>query len=250
MTYYKVLNADGTPFHGGRGVWHLPKGKRPGKWMQPIEGKLEACANGYHLCRRGDLVQWLGPVIFEVEYKGIVVSADNKIVVRNTRLVRKLNTWTDRTARLFACDCAERVLHLYDDRSPDDRRVRNCIEIARKVANGDLPIAELAAARAAVWGAARAAAWDAAWDAGAAARAAAWDAARDAAGDAARDAAGAAGAAARDARAAAWDAGAAARDAAKAAEREWQTERLFDYLEGRAPVKQPRKGVSDARSYR
>lgn len=98
-------------------------------------------------------------------------------------VIRRFDTWSDHTARLFACDCAERVLHLYESKYPDDIRVRNCIEVARKVANGDLPVEELAAAR-----------------------------------DAARDAAWAAAAA-------------AARDA----EREWQTGRLFDYLEGRTP---------------
>ncbi len=204
MTYYKVLDADGTA-RMGTGKWHLPK-SRPGKWMPKIEGDLIPCENGYHLCREQDLLGWLGPVVFEAEYKGEIIEATDKVVVREARLICKVETWNDRTARLFACDCAERVLHLYEDKHPDDSRVRNCIEISRRVANGDLPVSELAAARAAAW----AAAW-------AAAGAAAWDAARDAAGDASGAAAGAA----------AWD-------ASRAAERQWQQERLMQYINGDA----------------
>jgi hypothetical protein len=146
----------------------------------------------------------------------------------------------DRVARLFACDCAERVLPVFERECPGDVRPREAIAVARRYAAGAASEAEMAAARdaagAAAWAAARDAAWaaawaaarDAAWAAGAAARdaagAAAWDAARDA-GAAARAAAWAAArAAAGDAaRAAAWAAArAAAGDAAWAAERAWQ----------------------------
>jgi len=111
----------------------------------------------------------------------------------------------ERAARLFACECAEDVLPIFERENPDDKSPREAIEVARKFANGEATEEQLDAARAAAWDAARDAAWDAAR---AAARAAAWDAARDAAWAAARDAAWAA------ARAAAWD---AARDAAWAA---------------------------------
>jgi len=106
----------------------------------------------------------------------------------------------DRIARLFACDCAERVLPIFEKEYPDDKRPRLAIEAARKFAIGQATQEELFAA------------WDAAW----AARDAAWVAAW-----AARDAAGAAAWAARD----------AARDAAGAAEREWQKQRLAELLQ-------------------
>src|SRR3990167_5518641 len=73
----------------------------------------------------------------------------------------------DREIRLFACDCAERVLPLYELRYPDDKRPRLAIEIARKFASGQATREELAAAGAAAWDA-RVAAWAAAWDARAA----------------------------------------------------------------------------------
>ena len=141
-------------------------------------------------------------------------------------------------ARLFACDCAERVLPIFEKSSPGDMRPRQAIETSRRFANGLATQAELEAARAAAWAAAWDAADAAAWDAADAARAAAWDAAWDAAdaawvaawaanSAAARAAADAARAAARDA---AWAANSAAYSAANNTEREWQAERLKQYL--------------------
>jgi hypothetical protein len=121
----------------------------------------------------------------------------------------------DRKLRLFACDCAERVLPIFEKQYPDDKRPRQAIDTARKFANGDATQEELAAAWAAAWAAARGAAGDAAW-------AAAWGAAGDAARDAAR---GAAGDAARDA---AWD---AAWAAAWDAEKSEQSKILLRYLD-------------------
>jgi hypothetical protein len=155
----------------------------------------------------------------------------------------------ERICRLFAADCAEQVLHLFEEEYPDDKRPRQAIEVARDPTASD---AARAAARAAAWDAARAAAraaatdaaraaaraaatdaaWDAAWDAArAAATDAAWDAARAAASDAAR------AAALVTARDAAWaTALAAARDA--------QKDRLRQYLTyGEAAADLPWPGV-------
>jgi len=88
----------------------------------------------------------------------------------------------DKEIRLFACDCAEQSLPLFEKEYPDDKRPRQAIETSRMFANGKATQKELAAARNAVWvarDAARAAVW-AAW-------AAVW-AARDADRDADRDA--------------------------------------------------------------
>jgi hypothetical protein len=96
----------------------------------------------------------------------------------------------DKEIRLFAADCAEMVLPIYEKDYPYDKRPRLAIQAARDYSNGLITIKELdaastasAAARAAA-SAARAA--SAAWAAWAAARAA-W-AAKDAAWAAARDA--------------------------------------------------------------
>jgi len=92
-------------------------------------------------------------------------------------------------ARLLVADFAWHVLHIFEEKYPNDKRPRQAIDAARQYARGEIGDAALDAAgdaaRAAAWDAALDAAGDAAWDA---ARAAAWDAARDAAWDAARDA--------------------------------------------------------------
>lgn len=218
---YKVLNADGNPFHGGSGRWHLPADDGPGEWMPTIKGELVPCKNGYHLCRKQDLIYWLGPAIFEAEARGERVDADNKVVVREARLLRRVDTWNERTARLFACDCAERVLPIYEREHPNDKRPRQAIKTARRYADGAATNKELYTAYAAM-NAARSAR-NATWSA----RDAAW-----AAMNAAYAAMNAAGSAAMNAAWEARDAAGAARNTVWEAEHEWQTARLFEYLGG------------------
>ena len=194
-----VQNADGS--------W------TPGAWMPEVQGDLELCANGYHLTDTDHLLDWLNASVYEAEPSKEMLEGNDKIVCRSVRLLRKMH-WDDRVARLFACDCAERVLPIYEKDYPKDKRPRQAIEVARRYAEGKASDSELAAARAAAWDEA----WTAAWDA---ARTAAWDAAWDAAWAAARDAAGDA------AWAAAWD---AAGDAAGDKEHKWQVKRLMWYL--------------------
>ena len=181
QTYFKVLDADGSTIYADSS-WGLPRGDKPGRW-EKAKGELVVCKNGLHLCRREDLIHWLGPRIFEAEVGGgKLIESDQKVVVRKARLVRELDTWNDRTARLFAADCAERVLPLFEKKHTNDTRPREAIEAARAFADS-----------------------------------AAYSAVRSAADSAARSAADF-----------------AADFAAYSAAREWQTDRLFDYLEGRA----------------
>jgi hypothetical protein len=210
-TGYKVLSENGEACKGGSGQWFLPIGKGPGKWM-PAISDIALCKRGYHICRgETDLLAWLGPTIWNVEYRGKVKIGDDKIVVEEARLLSQVKNWNEQTARLFAADCAERVLH----HIPEKHRApfTNAVAVARDFANGKATDKARAAAGDAAWAAAGAAAGDAAGAAAwAAARAAAWAAARAAAW------------------AAAWD---AARAAARAAEKRWQAKRLKKYLDGK-----------------
>jgi hypothetical protein len=263
MTYYKVLAADGiSPQHGGSGKWFIPKGKRMGKWMPAIKD-IQPCERGYHFVNIEQLPQWLGPTLYEIEVRGQVIYQADKSVAEQARLIRKVETWNDKTLRLYAADCAERVLGLYEKQYPKDDRPRKAIQAARDFANGlitkdaarDAAYAANAArdaAHAANAASAAHAAYAAARDAAHAANAAYAAHAAHAAAAAARDAAYAANAAsaaaARDAAyaanaaSAAHAAYAAARDAAYAAnaasaaahaadEKTWQIERLKYYLE-------------------
>ena len=212
MKYYKVLDKHGRSCHGGNAEWSLPTQNddgtwTPGEWMPEVRGNLEPCANGYHVVTLEQLPDWLGERIFEVEPGDEIVHEDNKSVTRTCRLTRECTGWNERTARLFACDCAERVLYLFEARHPDDGRPRKAIEIARRYAEGKAAVEELAAAREAAWAAALDVAWDVAWEA---ALSTSWDVAWEAARDASR--------------AAAWA-------ASLNAERQWQVGRLRKILE-------------------
>jgi len=219
ITLYKVLDVDGSALHGGLGKWHLPRGKMPGKWM-PLITDIAPCRRGYHLSRgAGQLLLWLGPVIWEAEARGACVQDRGGIVVGQARLVRRCEHWTERTARLLAADFAERVLPIYERVHTGDDRLRTAIETARRYARGDATRDDLCAAGAAARASAKhcAPAW-------APARAA-WAAAGDAAWAAWAATCATAGA----------TAGAAimaARATVSATERRWQARRLRKLLRG------------------
>lgn len=195
-TYYKVLNHNGSCYHGGKGRWRLPKSGKPGEWMPPIIGELKPCSNGYHILKRGQLIEWIAPpvAVFEVEVNGKVVWNRNKGVARKARLVRKIETWTEQAARLFACDCADHYRHELPETELEE--FDRCILTIRGYAFGLVDRYEMEMAGTVVWEKAGAWAmpWTRAWaKLGVGAGAVAW----------------------------AW-----------AESWEWETNRLFAYLEG------------------
>jgi hypothetical protein len=162
VTLYKVLDNNRRSCNGGDYEW------TPGEWTPPRA--VDPCHSGWHLCDgEAQLLRWLGKAIWTAEARGDRADEEDKIVVESARIVEQL-PWDERQARLFACDCAARVLHLCAD---DEDLPRVAIEIARAYAIGKATREDLAAA-------ARDAAAASAWDA-ASAWASAWAAARDAA---------------------------------------------------------------------
>jgi hypothetical protein len=220
-TFYKVLNEAGTPYHGGRGRWNLPTADKPGEWMPRIENPV-LCKRGYHVVTISQLPRWLGPAIFEVECDGAHVDAEAKSVWERARLVRKIDTWNERTQRLFACLCAEHVLPMFEARYPNDGRPRAAIETSRRYADGLATSKELRAAAAARAAYASSASSFAAFSAFATA-------------DAAYAAATAAYAASSTARAAAYAAASSSASDAYASERCWQADRLQELFDGVPP---------------
>jgi len=244
MRYFKVLDENGRSARDQE--WPLPEGEGPGQWLPPLEGDLVAYRNGYQVTTTEQLLQWLGPCIWEVEVRGDVVDAGDETLARSARIVAPTH-WDERTARLFACDCAERALkgerragHEPDKRSWDAVRVaRSCAEDQATIAGGTPWTVAADVAHAATEAAAWAAIEEPGWTADNVVAVAAWDA--TAAAWAAKAAAWASawtdGAAARAARIAAWGGvDSAAWDAAGAdawqAEQQWQAERLLQYLDG------------------
>ena len=217
-TIYKVLASDGTPCHGGSGKWFMPKGKRPGKWMPAIKD-IQPCARGYHFVNLEQLPTWLGPTLYEVEVRGQVTHLADKSVAEQARLIRKVEIWNDKTLRLFAADCAEHVLGIYERVCPKDDRPRKAIQAARDFANGLIDRNAAHAAYAASYAAYAASyAAEAAYSAAEAAYAASYAAAY------------AASYAAYAASYAAYAADYSADAAYAAAEKEWQFKRLKHYL--------------------
>lgn len=240
---YKFLNEDGTStFQGTK--WRLPADGKRTPAMPKVKGDLVVCENGYHLCRTGDLSYWAwaGPVLYEAEPVGdelveVNGASEPKVVVRSARLLRRLEGWNERTQRLYAADCAERVLPNYEQLVPGDTRVRDAITVARAFARGEIKVDALLTARSA----AESAAESAAWSVGSAAWSAAWAATESAAWSVAESAAWAATESVAESAAesavgsAAWSVESAARSAesaARSAERDWQSTRILQYAYG------------------
>jgi len=195
----------------GAGSWIV------GDWMPPIDGDLVPCQKGYHYTTIRYWQQHRSDRMFLITPGDEVIANGAKWVCRTAKLTAEVTNWNQRNLSLFAADCAERVAH-----QNSDPRVMTAIVAVRDFWAGKIGMEELRAAhdaRAAAYATARAA--RAAY---AAARAA------DAAYAAARAAANAAANAAYAAYAAV-GVYAAAYDA-RAAEREWQNNRLLQYLNG------------------
>jgi hypothetical protein len=180
------------------------------KWTPRVADPI-LCERGWHACRWNDAIHHISDELWICELDGEIVAGTDKVAGERLRLVRRVKI-DDCGLRLFAADCAERVLPLFERVRPDDDRPRRAIEVARAFTRGEASDSDRDAAWAAAGAAAGAAAWDAAGDA---ARDAAWAAAWDAAWDAARDAAG---------------------DAARDAAKEWQTGRLLTHYAGLDPA--------------
>mgnify|MGYP001561470259 CR=1 FL=1 len=90
------------------------------------------------------------------EGRGNTDSDGSKTAYAQARLLYQIETWNERTSRLFAADCAERVAHLYKLKT--EWQPAQIIEVVRRYANGEATKEELAAAGAAA-GEEYAAAW-------------------------------------------------------------------------------------------
>jgi len=151
------------------------------------------CIRGYHLVELYALPEWLAAdcTIYLAEGRGASDSdGSGKTAFAQARLIRQVRI-SEQDLRLFAADCAEHVLPIWEKQYPKDDRPAKAIEAARQFARGEIDAAARDAARAAAW----------------------------AAGDAARAAGGGAG-----------EAAGAAAGAAGDAERHWQAETLRGYM--------------------
>jgi hypothetical protein len=166
MKYYKALTEENKgPYSDFDFSPYLPKNNKPGKWLPKVKA-LSICESGWHYCNGDELIDWLNDNVYEVKVRGKTIRNDDKSAAQEIRLVKHiLNQWD---VKLFLCDCAEHVLHFFEDKYPDDKRPREAIEAGRKYARHEIDIMAMEAAGAAAGAAAMAAAAEAAAAAGAA----------------------------------------------------------------------------------
>ena len=201
------------------------------KWRigqrRTLKGEIIPCQYGYHASPSlWDALRYApGALACKVELSGTIVPhGDDKYAASTRKLVAAVNV--ERELRLFAADCAEHVLYLFEEKYPDDDRPRKAIQSARDFANDSISAYATNAAADAAHAAANAAyAANAAVVANAAAAAYAAADASYAAADAAHAAANAAYAAYAAANAYATNAYAYAY-AGRSAEKEWQREQF------------------------
>lgn len=176
---YKFLKADGLPARGGQGIYTLPvKGKggewTPTEWMPEIKGKLRVFSNGYHLVKGSGLLSWLDRELYIAEAGGRVLDAASVTVASTVRLLSRVETWNDRSARLFGCWCVRNTPvvgggTVWD--MLDNPKSREAVDVAERFARGEASDEERQRAGRAAWfvaiastntthgSAARAAAW-------------------------------------------------------------------------------------------
>ncbi len=107
--------------------------------------------SGYHSSKTlwDALMQANGPVACLVEVSTPLPSSDStegpsSQISEVRKLIAAVNVRCE--LRRFACDCAARVLSIYEDRYPNDGRLRQAIDVARRFARDDASANELQAA--------------------------------------------------------------------------------------------------------
>lgn len=87
---YKGLRVGGAaPYTGFE--WPLPRGKRPGKWVE-IDGEPKLCARGFHGFLTRAAAESAGAEVYEVEITGRLVRDNEKIAGTKARLLRRIDT--------------------------------------------------------------------------------------------------------------------------------------------------------------
>ena len=152
-TAYHFLRSDMRAGHGNE-KWKEGQ-ERTYKGTAPIR----LCEAGYHSSPTlFDALHYApGVVACIVEISAPVEQDESKYVSATRKLIKAVNV--ERELRLFACACAERALQRERDngREPDEHSWA-AITTARKFANGEATVEELAAAYAVATGSANAAA--------------------------------------------------------------------------------------------
>ena len=100
-----------------------------GKWLK-CKGKLSLCVNGFHASQKPiDSLDYIfGMRWFECEAQGEILKGSDKFCASEMRLIREI---PNRVLRQFAIDCAYRVLHIFEEHYPKDKRPRQALEAVK-----------------------------------------------------------------------------------------------------------------------
>lgn len=113
----------------------------PGVWQPAVQRPVWMCIRGYHLCRDRDLAGWIYETLWTAEARGERFEGDDKIVVEQARIIRRVDGWTEAVARTWAMDCAIRALPVLAVPDEPDRPVRDrltaAVDLARPYATTD-----------------------------------------------------------------------------------------------------------------
>jgi hypothetical protein len=104
---YKFLRPGAVaPFSGF--AWPAPEDGAPGAWVDASTGN-GPCRDGIHACERDQLPFWIWEELWEVDLEGEIERVGRKVRAPRGRLTRRIDTWTQATARSFAAACARRA---------------------------------------------------------------------------------------------------------------------------------------------
>ena len=80
-----------------------------------MQGTLEPGSNGVHALRTRRLVDWIDDELWLVELTDEVEEADDMLVARRGRLLRRIQAWDEKAAREFGESCIWRARDLAAD---------------------------------------------------------------------------------------------------------------------------------------
>lgn len=141
---YHFLREDMAAGYGTEPAWTV------GETRSLKGGSIIPCRRGYHASPTPfDAIRYApGSMLCLVELSGKTIFEDgspvDKFAARHRTLIAAKDV--SRELRLFAADCAEHVLHLFEGRYPEDMRPRQAIKATRKFTMGEITAEEMEAA--------------------------------------------------------------------------------------------------------
>jgi len=102
---FKLLNPIGVSSKGGNIKWPLPKVTAPGDWISVLYGIGE-----YYLCKRENICLWIDSSLYVAEFNEMIKEEYDDIIVPDTRLVMKVESWNDNSQEHFMKSCFDRAM--------------------------------------------------------------------------------------------------------------------------------------------